>query len=187
MRVYAVPVSGGLLRSLDGGQTFDYQFFPLQRAIAVDPTNPDVIYASGQGLFKSIDGGRTFQQVAPGDFVAIAIDPKQPQTVYAASRAINAILRSLDGGQTFSSMAVGGDRALGLGIDPLRPERVFAWMHAGGLFRSVDGGESWLAVDQDEARRRSTAQAGLTALVVAADTPARVYFGNGSVLQFVDD
>jgi len=187
MRVYAVPVSGGLLRSLDGGQTFDYQFFPLQRAIAVDPTNADVIYASGQGLFKSIDGGRTFQQVAPGDFVAIAIDPKQPQTVYAASRAINAILRSLDGGQTFLTMAVGGDRALGLGIDPLRPERVFAWMHAGGLFRSEDGGDNWLAVDADETLRRSNAESGFAALVVAPDTPARVYLGHASVLQFVDD
>jgi len=187
MRVYAVSFSGALLRSLDAGQTFDYQFFPLARAIAIDPTNPDVFYASGQGLFKSMDGGSTFHLVTPGDFVAIAVDPKQPQTVYVASRTTNAVMRSLDGGQTFSLMAVGGDRALGLGIDPLRPERVFAWMHAGGLFRSVDGGESWLAVDQDEARRRSTAQAGLTALVVAPDTPARVYFGNGSVLQFIDD
>jgi len=177
-----------LFRSFDGGQTFDsrtWQF--VSRAFAVDPTNPDVIYAGGQGLFKSIDGGSTFQQVAPGDVVAIAIDPKHPQTVYAASPTTNAVIRSLDGGQTFSSMAVGGDRALGLGLDPSRPERVFAWMHAGGLFRSEDGGESWLGVDTDEARRRSTAQIGQTALVVAPDTPSRVYFGNGSVLQFVDD
>jgi len=177
-----------LWRSFDGGQTFEsrtWQF--VSRAIAVDPMNPDLIYAGGQGLFKSIDGGSTFQQVATEDVVAIAIDPKHPQTVYAASPTTNGVIRSLDGGQTFSSMEVGGDRALGLGLDPSRPERVFAWMHAGGLFRSEDGGESWLGVDTDEALRRSTAQLGMTALVVAPDTPARVYFGNGSVLQFVDD
>jgi len=186
-RVYCVRPAR-LLRSFDGGQTFESRTFQfLSRAIAVDPTNPDVIYASGQGLFKSIDGGSTFEYLPmTGDVVAIAIDPKHPQTVYAASRTTNAVIRSLDGGQTFSSMAVGGDRALGLGLDPSRPERVFAWMHAGGLFRSEDGGESWLGVDTDEARRRSTAQVGMTALVVAPDTPSRVYFGNGSVLQFVD-
>jgi len=192
-RVYVVGSSAGLLRSDDGGQVFDrLSTLPLG-SVAVHPVDPDIIYLgspnTGLGLNKSIDGGRTLQRVfASGDFTALAIDPQHPQTIYAGSRMTNLIIRSLDGGQTFSAVIAGldGDRVLGLGIDRLQPMRLFAWMHAGGLFRSENGADSWIAVDADEARRRSTVQAGTSALVVAADDPARVYFGNGSVLQFVN-
>jgi len=78
-RVYGVMV-GVFVRSVDGGQTFESRSFPywsgpfVNHRVAVDPTNPDVIYASGgDGLFKSTDGGDTFQQVAP----SIPNTPKQ--------------------------------------------------------------------------------------------------------------
>jgi photosystem II stability/assembly factor-like uncharacterized protein len=95
------------------------------------------------------------------------------------------IIRSLDGGQTFSSVTNGlfGDRVLGLGIDSGAPTRLFAWMHGGGLFRSDDRGDSWTAIDTGETLRRSTAQAGTTALVIDPGIPEHVYLGNGSVLE----
>jgi hypothetical protein len=40
--------------------------------------------------------------------------------------------------------------------------------------------------DPGETLRRSTAQAGQTALVIGPGDPAHVYVGNGSVLEFVN-
>jgi hypothetical protein len=61
--------------------------------------------------------------------------------------------------------------------------RLFVWMHAGGLFQSDDGADSWSAVDTGETLRRSTAQAGQTAMAINPSDPEHVYVGNGSVLQ----
>lgn len=98
------------------------------------------------------------------------------------------ISRCLETGECVSFVGdrLPGDRVLGLGLHPGRPTRLFAWTHAGGLFRSDDGADSWRAVDSDEALRRSTAQLGLTTLVVDPAKPAHVYFGNGSVVLFVN-
>ena len=73
-----------------------------------------------------------------------------------------------------------------LAIVPTQPRRLFVWMHAGGLFRSDDGSDSWAPVETEEALRRSTGASGQTALVIDPSDPERVYLGNASVLQFVN-
>src|SRR5262249_36156792 len=191
-RVYAVTPGGlqpGLYRSTDGAQSFEKLSGLALGSIAVDPRDPDVLYVgtwSGvPGLFKSTDGGRTLQQLdASGNIIAITLDPQRPQVIYAGLR-FGRIIRSLDGGQTFTMADVGlsGDRVLGLGVDPLQPTRLFVWMHAGGLFRSDNGADFWRAVDAGETLRRSTAQAGSTALAIDSRHPERVYVGNSSVLK----
>ncbi len=89
---------------------------------------------------------------------------------------------------TFVPADVGltGDRVLGLAVDPGQPMRLFVWMRAGGLFRSDDGADSWIALDTGEALRRSTVQYGLTGLAIDPRDPERIYMGNGSVLQFIN-
>jgi len=191
-RVYVSSGVGGLLRSDDGGQSFEQlQFFPLG-SIAVDPGDANVLYvgsrSGGRGIFKSTDGGRTLQQLSVrADIKAVALDPQRPEVIYAGLLP-GRVIRSLDGGQTFApaDIGLGGDRLLNLGLDATHPMRLFAWMHAGGLFRTDDGAESWTAVDTEETLRRSTAQAGQTALVIDRADPTSVYLGNGSVLQFVN-
>jgi photosystem II stability/assembly factor-like uncharacterized protein len=191
-RAYMVRQGGGLFRSGDGGQSFDRLLTDTMDALAVDPTDPDVVYvgtfSSGRGLFKSTDGGRSLQQLAAsGNFSAVAIDSKNPQVIYAGAWS-GLIIRSLDGGQTFSPVTAGllGDRVLGLAVDPSQPTRLFAWMHAGGLFRSDNRADVWMPVVTGETLRRSTAQLGLTPLLIQPGDPVHVYLGNGSVLQFVD-
>ena len=194
-RIYAVtPNPPGLYRSTDGAQSFEKLSSLSLGSIAVDPRDPDVIYvgtwAGGGGLFKSTNGGLTLQPLgAPGNFSSIALDPERPNVIYAGLRQFGRVIRSLDGGQTFAPAEVGlsGDRVLGLGVDPGQPMRLFVWMHAGGLFRSEDGADSWTAVETEETLRRSTAQAGQTELVISArGGQTRVYMGNASVLEFIN-
>src|SRR3954469_11309365 len=58
-------------------------------ALAVDPTDPDTVYASTflGSVFKTTDGGESWRAL-PGFPVdsaeSLAVDPAHPQTVYAA-------------------------------------------------------------------------------------------------------
>src|SRR2546428_344882 len=58
-------------------------------ALAIDPSNPDIVYCAtnGGGIFKSTDGGARWTAINRGltDTVvlALAIDRSSPATVYA--------------------------------------------------------------------------------------------------------
>jgi len=192
-RVYMVAGSGsptmGLFRSNDAGRSFERIAAQALSSIAVDPRDPDVLYlgngSAPSGLFKSTDGGITLRSVASGAFNYISVDPQSPDIVYAASGG--SVLRSVDGGESFTPSGPGlyGDRLIGLGLVPTQPRRLYVWMHAGGLFRSNDGADTWSPVETGEALRRSTTLSGQSTLVIDPSNPERVFLGHASVLQFV--
>jgi photosystem II stability/assembly factor-like uncharacterized protein len=71
--------------------------------VAVDPTNPRVMYAAlRDGIFKSTDTGEQWKPAGRGlkNVAAVTVNPKRPQEVYAATTA-GVIYRSRDGGQTW--------------------------------------------------------------------------------------
>jgi len=191
-RVYVASLSGtpGLFRSDDAGDSFTRVASQPLASIAVDPSDPDVLYLGSYttpvGLFKSTDGGVTLRLILSAAISAIAVDPERPEIIYAGLY-FGSVLRSVDNGQTFNPSGQGlvGDRALALGIVTARPMTLFVWMHAGGLFRSNDRGDSWIAVDAEETRRRSSASPS-TSLAIDQRDPEHVYLGSGSVLQYVD-
>src|SRR5262249_47548454 len=60
------------------------------RALAIDPKNPNIIYAGGgegTGVYKSANGGDDWAQTSEGlpgrGVLALAIDPEQSNTLYA--------------------------------------------------------------------------------------------------------
>jgi hypothetical protein len=138
--------SGGVWRSNDGGATWTNVTASFHTGyasdIAMDPTNPSVLYAglvgvggasSTNGIYKTTDGGTTWTRLANGILtgaaigvsIRLAISPSSPQTLYAT---------------VF-------DPALGNPPDGL-PHR----------YRSADGGNTWTALsalpspDMDEFR-----------------------------------
>lgn len=73
-------------------------------AIAVDPTDADVLYVSGVRPFRSRDGGATFQPIARNvhtDWHALVLDPRDPRTVWAGCDG--GVFVSTDGGTTWRS------------------------------------------------------------------------------------
>ena len=76
-------------------------------AVAVDPRNPEVLFASSDedGLFASRDGGATWQAVWSQDGIDhVEVDPGNPDVVYAAG---NRLIRSTDGGLTWQAATDG--------------------------------------------------------------------------------
>jgi photosystem II stability/assembly factor-like uncharacterized protein len=155
-----LSVGNGIYRSADAGKTWvhlglrDGQQIP---ALAVDPANPDRLFAavlghpygpnSERGIFRSQDGGRTWEKVLYKDENTggsdVAIDPKNPQVVYASM----------------------WDARLG----PWEDRNSYEGTH-GGLFKSSDGGTTWKPLNNG--LPKDLVQINVT---VAASEPDRIY------------
>jgi photosystem II stability/assembly factor-like uncharacterized protein len=117
-RVYAIvdnsdPKKGGLYRSNDSGAT--WQLMDNDQRIwgrgwyfcvaAVDPKNPDKLYASNTSVYRSEDGGKTFipMKGAPGgdDYHQLWIYPDDGQRMILSSDQGTVV--SVDGGLVWSS------------------------------------------------------------------------------------
>jgi len=165
---YAGFDNGGVWRTTDAGSTwqpiFDEQPTGSIGAIAVAPSNPDVIYvgtgagiirpdlATGDGVYKSTDGGKTWAHLGLRDsrmIANMAVDPRNPDRLFVAvlghpygPNAERGIFRSTDGGRTFEKVLYKDEYTSGndVALDPANPEIVYA-----GLWRQQqsfrEGGE----------------------------------------------
>ena len=82
----------------------------LIRSVAVDPLNPQRVYAAGPaGLFRSDDGGLTWEAAGEslaGEPVAVTLDPASPQNVIAVT-ADGSIWRSTDSATAWQAVEAG--------------------------------------------------------------------------------
>jgi photosystem II stability/assembly factor-like uncharacterized protein len=125
------------------------------RAFAINPSNPDVIYAGGFGhaMFKSSDGGATWSKMNEGLAAIVprglAVSPTDPDTIYAETHSLGA-LKSSNGGRSWLSLDIGkGGFMKPLAVDPVSPTRVYMGDGGSGHIRlqiSEDAGDTWRAV-----------------------------------------
>src|SRR5436189_761886 len=128
-----LSVGDGIYKSTDEGKTWthlglrDGQQIP---ALAVDPRNPDRLFAavlghpyganSERGIFRSNDGGATWEKVRFKDENTggsdVEIDPSNPDVIYAGMWQSR--------------------------LGPWEDNNAFAGTN-GGLFKSTDGGNTW--------------------------------------------
>src|SRR3954469_15055293 len=127
---YIGAVNGGVWKSDDYGRTwkpiFDQQPTGSIGAIAVAPSNPDVIYvgsgeglqrpdlSTGDGIYKSTDAGKTWTHLGLRDgqqIPQIIVDPKNPDRLFVAvlghpygPNEERGVFRSTDGGRTFDKV-----------------------------------------------------------------------------------
>lgn len=128
-------------------------FGPSPGAIAIDPSNPNVVYVSGaysnttqQAFFlKSVDGGTTFQQISTLAMIAssqaIAVDPANSSSLFAAG-IDETVYHSADGGHTWAATSLTSVNLDAVAFDPNHPGNLYALADQ-GLFLSSDHGVTW--------------------------------------------
>jgi photosystem II stability/assembly factor-like uncharacterized protein len=154
----------GVFRSRDGGETWErmtpenpevldnHASMKNFVSVAVDPQNPDIVYAGTRHLaWKTADGGQHWHNVKDGmlddsDVFSIIVDPKTPSKVYAS--ACSGIYKSDNGAELFhrvQGLPHSAIRTRVLKMDPQHSSTVYAGT-TGGLWKTVDGGAKWTLV-----------------------------------------
>src|SRR5215210_4703920 len=151
---YFGSVGGGVWKSLNSGRTwtpvFDSTNVASIGALAVAPSNPNVVYAGtgeadmrdsiafGDGVYKSMDAGKTWQHLGlenTKQIGRIIVDPKNPNTVFVATlgnayapNPDRGVYRSLNGGTTWQKVLFNNNDAgaIDLAFDPTDSKIVYA-------------------------------------------------------------
>jgi photosystem II stability/assembly factor-like uncharacterized protein len=160
-----LSVGNGIYRSKDAGKTWthlglrDGQQIP---ALAIDPQNANRLFAAvlghpygpsqERGIYRSEDGGETWNRVLfkdenTGGF-DVKIDPRNPKTVYAS------LWEAREGPWEDNNLASGTK---------------------GGLFKSVDGGNTWKPLNNGLPNNLSQAY-----VAIAQSEPTRLYASIGT-------
>jgi photosystem II stability/assembly factor-like uncharacterized protein len=159
--IYA-NVQYGLRKTIDGGVTWTKVFAEPVWAMAVAPSDGDVVFVKhvvvpGAGLKvkKTIDGGKTWTDVNidafnPYALEGITIDPVDPKVVYLGLSLSEgaAVARSNDGGVTWTKLGAGLPPARSLAIAPTRPSTLYFGSYGGAIHRSLDSGLTWTRIDR---------------------------------------
>lgn len=159
----------GLFRSFDptrGWQRLPYgsNFDPRTSCIAADAQHPETIFVgtAASGLLVSRDAGKTWQRVAgvPSDAPVntIARDWQRPNYIYVGTK--QAFYMSRDGGANWQRR--GGNLPFGdftsILINPRNGDEIFVGNAyqtgeiGGGVYRSINAGQTWARIDPKEHR-----------------------------------
>ena len=145
---------GGVWKTTDGGVTwkpiFDGESAPSIGALAISPSNPNIIYVGtglntihgdetyGNGVHKSTNGGETWQHLGLEDTQHIArvlVDPRNPDIVLVAAlghpsgpNEERGVFRSTDGGKNWKKVLFKDNMtgAVDLCFEPGNPKVVYA-------------------------------------------------------------
>ena len=126
-----VSIGNGVWRSTDGGATWTHLGLDKTGRISriiVHPTNADIAYVAAlghgytpqqeRGIYKTIDGGKTWQQVLHVDKSTgasdLVMDPFNPRILFAGMWSLE-----------------------------IRPWTRKSGGPGGGIYRSLDGGDTW--------------------------------------------
>lgn len=113
-------------------------------ALAADPADAAILYASGPGggLLRSADGGSRWQRLSekgPGAFTKLAVGPTKSGRLYGVA---DALYRSSDGGRTWQRSGAVPGKLISFTASARDPARVYAGTE-NGLLASKDGGAHW--------------------------------------------
>jgi peptidoglycan hydrolase-like protein with peptidoglycan-binding domain len=190
--------NAGLYRTYDptrGWEKLNYGagFDPRTTCLSTSAQNPQTIWVgtATSGVLVSRDAGQTWQQardIPPNSPIsAIAQDMQRSAYIYVGTK--QTLYVSHDGGERW--MRRGGNLPYGdyasILINPENGNEIFvgnAWEQGGGVFRSVNAGDTWLRIDPRDARLPSQR---IWALAFASHDQNRLFVGSHSAGVYVAD
>lgn len=153
---YVGAASGGIFKTTDGGANWQHLFTQAPvisiGALAIDPNNPNVLYAGtgeanassfsfiGNGMYKSTNGGLTWNHIGleqSAYFGRILVDRNNSSRVFAAAcgtlftpNQTRGIYRSNNGGSSWERVLFVNDSTAGVDIvqHPTNPDILYASM-----------------------------------------------------------
>ena len=158
-------------------------------------------HAMGDGIYKSTDAGKTWERKGlekTGRIGRVVIHPSDTNIVYAAAlghtygpQKERGVFRTKDGGETWKKILFidEGTGAADLTIDPANPNILYAAMWSinintwglnsggpgGGIYKSIDGGDSWEPMTKKGLPGGEKRPVGKTAVALSHGSPNVVY------------
>lgn len=178
--VWSAGGERGVYKSTDGGETWKRTLEISEHTgiaeIAIDPTNPDILYTSAHqrrrrewtyigggpesGMYKSTDGGENWKEINSGlpkgemGRIGIAVSPVDPDYVYAIVEARGdkgGFFRSTNKGESWSKMSgykTSGNYYQEIICDLTNRDKVFS-MNT-WLHHTEDGGKNFTKTGEDK-------------------------------------
>jgi photosystem II stability/assembly factor-like uncharacterized protein len=186
--VYAGTNGGGVVKSPDGGLTWKVVNAGLSNlnisSMAIDPVHTRALYAgSNGGVDRTISGGATWSIVLASGFfqniTALAVATSDANTLYAGTGS-QGVFKTTDSARTWVPINadIPSTQVHSLVIHPTDPMTAYAGLvpytegaPPAGLYRTTDGGVTWLLSDQ------GITTDDILALAIDASDPATVYAG----------
>jgi hypothetical protein len=176
--IYIATGGGGIWKTTDGGAkwstTTDTLPVLTMGAVALDPSNPSIVYAgaggpwccsAGGALYQSKNGGRTWQTLKASGVFANGIGINRivlPASGTLVVATTSGLFKSIDGGQSFGNNSPSFNNGLpipiatpqgsvtnaaisDLKLDTATPTTVYVAVENEGLFQSTDSGTTFPA------------------------------------------
>jgi photosystem II stability/assembly factor-like uncharacterized protein len=161
--------------------------------------NPRNSASVGRGIYRTTDGGRTWNKLGlekTERIHRIVLHPDDADTAWVSAFGTSwgeneqrGVFKTTDGGATWTKVLYVDERTgcSDLILDPRNPDKLFAsmWQHrrwpyafksggpGSGLYRSLDGGDSWTRLDEDDGL--PAGELGRIGLALAPSDPDVIY------------
>ncbi|MPM30191.1 hypothetical protein SDC9_76738 [bioreactor metagenome] len=189
---YCSYQSGGILRTYDGGDNFDYinttgQDGAWLTPIAMSPSNPSVIWMGLEDMRKSNDAGDNWTNTTNGMLQGatideIAIAPSNAQCIYFSQS--DSLYFSQNGGISWTAVQpASGYYISGIAVSAENPQKLWITETAGGgdmVLQSNNGGLSWNNITG------ALSGTGLNCIVEDPDSPDGLYVGTETGIFYRD-
>ncbi|HVQ39513.1 MAG TPA: SBBP repeat-containing protein, partial [Pyrinomonadaceae bacterium] len=193
--VYKTTDAGATWAQINNGIIFQFSgvAYPITvRSIAIDPSNPAIVYAATSlGFYKTTDGGASWTRFGTGaigltstNVQTVVIDPITPSTIYAGFNSTG-VFMSTNSGANWTAMNTGlatssSRNIRSMAILPNAPGTLYVGTLA-GIFKTTNGGANWTAVNNGLLVPYSDASSlipeSTNAIVIDPLNPNNVYAG----------
>jgi hypothetical protein len=183
--VLATALGGRLYRSANGGaswQRWPVEFNGEPNQLLFDPADATRVFVVANFLYRSQNTGTSFDVVAPPGGTPFAEIAFATSGTLFGLRADDRLFRSDDHAESWVALpappwATPADVVSKLTVDPDDANRLFVYVRGVGIYRSIDGGMSW--IDPAANGPGSNINAPVNQIVIKP--------GNGNIIQALTD